>query len=137
MSESRALIEEMLEESAFASNLGVELDEVGESHAVCSLAVRGDHLSSYGILHGGVSYSLADTTAAAALVAALGENRSATTIEGKVNYLAPADPTETDRLVARAEVVHLGGSTAVVDVEVRAGQRAVNKGLFTFAVRAE
>lgn len=133
MSEARTLIEEMLEESTFASNLGVDLDEDGEFDADCSLAVREDHLSSYGILHGGVSYSLADTSAAAAL----GENRSAATVEGKLNHLAPADSEETDRLVARAGVVHLGSSTAVVDVEVRAGQRAMNKGLFTFAVRAE
>lgn len=137
MSDTRTLIEEMLEGSAFASGLGIELDDVGESHVVCSVKLREDHLSSYGIPHGGVAYSLADTTGAAALVAALGENRSAATIEGKLNYLSPADPETTERLVARADVVHLGSSTAVVEVEVRDGEKILNKGLFTFTVREE
>jgi len=128
----------MFNRSNFSSDLGVELDETGEDYAVCSLELDEAFRNAYGTIHGGVAYSLADTTVAAVLVGRIEPDQIVSTIEGKLNYLRAANPEEADRLICRGEIEHLGASTAVVGVEVRddRGQK-LNTGLFTFAVRSE
>lgn len=137
MSDARERIESMFEQCDFSSRMGIELQEVGEGYAVCSLELEDGFENGYGTTHGGVTYSLADSTVAAVLVGHLEPNRVVSTIEGKLNYLRAADPAEVDRLICRGEVEHLGSSTAVVGVEIRDEQdRKLNKGLFTFALHS-
>lgn len=137
MSDARDRIEDMLKQSNFSSNLGVRLDEVGDDYAVCSLQLNDSFRNAYGTTHGGVTYSLADTTVAAVLVGRLDSNQIVSTIEGKLNYLRAADPKEVDRFICRGKIEHLGSSTAVVKVSIKDNQgQKLNTGLFTFAVRS-
>lgn len=130
-------IENMLDLSNFSSQLGIQLQETGEGYAVCSLDLKENFENAYGTTHGGVTYSLADTTVAAVLVGDLESDRVVSTIEGKLNYLRAANPDDVNRLICRGDVEHLGSSTAVVGVEIRDDQgRKLNKGLFTFALHS-
>ncbi|WP_276273737.1 PaaI family thioesterase [Haloarcula litorea] len=98
----------------FVRELGVELTEVGDGHAVAELPLREEHSSNPHsmIAHGGVTYSLADTVGGAAVVSESGS--VSPTVDMRMDYLAPA----TADLRAEAEVVRSGGHVAVVDVEV-------------------
>lgn len=127
----------VLEESPFSSYLGTTVDKLGEGFAVCSLPITEEILNSYGTLHGGVHYSLADSTVAVALLHALGRDAHVATIEGKINYVASVDPERTDRIHARGTVDHIGSQTAVVTVEViDDGNELLCKCLFTFTADA-
>lgn len=88
--------------------------------------------TSNGILHGGVIMALADSTAAACAFANLPDGAFGTsTIEGKTNFLgAVTEGTVT----AIARPLHVGGSTIVVETEVRHGDRLVAKTTQTQAV---
>ncbi|WP_254272905.1 PaaI family thioesterase [Haloarcula marina] len=98
----------------FVEDLGMDITEVGDGHAVGRLPLRPEHSSNpHGrIAHGGVTYSLVDTVGGAAVVSLSGS--ISPTVDMRIDYLAPA----TDDLRAEANVVRDGGSVAVVDVEV-------------------
>ena len=53
------------------------------------LTVRRDHMNPYGLVHGGVVYSLADYAMGAALARGLEPGERCATLEIKINYLAP------------------------------------------------
>ncbi len=137
MSDAQTQVEELLDRSNFSSNLEIELEDVGKNYAVCSLELNETFENAYGTIHGGLTYSLADTTVAAVLVGRIDSDQIVSTIEGKLNYLRAVNSGEVDRFICRGEVEHLGSSTAVVGVEIRNGQgQKLNTGLFTFAVRS-
>ena len=85
----------------------------------------------YGIVHGGVISSLADTAAVYSLRGTLGENERMTSVEFKINFLMPATMTGGS-LVARANAVRRGRTIGVCDVDVRQGNELIAKGLFTY-----
>lgn len=89
--------------------------------------------TSDGLLHGGALVTLADSAAAALAHLHLPEDaRGTATIEAKVNFTGALRDGEA---VARSALVHAGGTTIVVETEVRdpAG-RLLAKGLQTQAV---
>lgn len=122
--------------SPFHEYLNVHLEETGEDHALCSVPL-GEHLfHAGGVLHGGVSYALADTAVAMALMDRLGSEPSFFTIEGKMNYLAPVSQGEEGRVRARADLKHVGSSTAVALTEVTGPSgTTIALGSFTYAIR--
>jgi 1,4-dihydroxy-2-naphthoyl-CoA hydrolase len=76
--------------------------------------------TSGGVLHGGVVMALADTAGAVCAFLNLPEGASGTsTIESKTNFLA-AIRSGTVSAVARP--LHVGGSTIVVETEVRGSE---------------
>jgi acyl-CoA thioesterase len=82
------------------------------------IEVGPEHLSPTKTVHGGVIYSLADTTMGAALWTTLTEGETIATISATVDYLAPV---ADGRLVCEAEVVRKGGRTAFTRALVRDG----------------
>lgn len=89
------------------------------------------HFNPYGVVHGGVIYSLADTSMGAVLAPSLAENELTATIEIKINYLTPVRDG-----VIRAEttLVNRGRRVAVLESDVFNGDRHVAKALGTFAI---
>ena len=102
----------------FARELGIEITDASDAHAVGQLELADWHSSNPQgmVAHGGVAYSLADTVGGAAAVSA---NDSITpTIDMRMDYLAPATGEE---LHAEADVVRNGNSVCTVDVTVTDG----------------
>ncbi|MDH3652239.1 MAG: hotdog fold thioesterase [Saprospiraceae bacterium] len=54
-------IAKMRLEDNFSKWLKVKVLEAGPGHCVCRMKVRKEMLNGFGILHGGISYSLADS----------------------------------------------------------------------------
>src|SRR6188472_4512855 len=71
--------------------------------------------SAAGVLHGGYLMSLADTAAATLAFLNLPPGASTATIEAKTNFLAAV---RSGFVTARAEAVHVGRRTIVVQVDV-------------------
>ena len=63
---ARRSAEIMLGRDAASRGLGIELEEVGPGRAVLSMRVRDDMVNGYGLCHGGLMASLADSAFAVA-----------------------------------------------------------------------
>ena len=91
---------------------GFSLDAVGEGTAVMSMTVEKQHCNGHGTCHGGVSFSLADSTFA---FACNSRNRVTVAQHNLISYLAPG--RLGDRLTATAVEVRAGRS-GIYDVTV-------------------
>ncbi|AQL43179.1 thioesterase [Halorientalis sp. IM1011] len=98
----------------FTNLVGIELTEAEDGYAEGRVEMREELASVPGgdVAHGGVTYSLADTVGGAAVISLAQD--VAPTIDMRMDYLAPA----TDDLYAEAEVLRMGGSVAVTDIDV-------------------
>jgi acyl-CoA thioesterase len=54
----------MFDNDAFSKWLGIELVEIGEGISVLRMKVRKEMLNGFDVLHGGITYSLADSSLA-------------------------------------------------------------------------
>ena len=100
----------------FPGDLGIEPLEIEDDHAKGRILVDRRHLHPGGYVHGGVWTALADTVAAWATFRNIPPGHDFTTIELKLNVFAAGLPG--DELIATAQPLHIGRSTAVLQVQV-------------------
>jgi acyl-CoA thioesterase len=105
--------ERMMQHDKAATALGVMLDAVSAGYARMSMLVRDDMVNGFGICHGGVTFSLADTAFA---YACNSRNKKSIALSCTINYLAAVQPG--DVLTATAEEKSLGGRIGLYDVRV-------------------
>jgi acyl-CoA thioesterase len=113
--------------------LGIEQEMLDGGRAIFRLAVTPDHMNPYGIVHGGVLYSMVDYAMGAALTSQLGSGERCATLEMKVNYLATVSDGE---LRAEAHVVDRTKRIGVIQARVLAnGKRVVAVATGTFYIK--
>jgi acyl-CoA thioesterase len=100
---------------ALLRTLGIHLVEIGDRHAVMTVAADDRHLNYLGGVHGGLLAALADT-ACFFPRPLLPSGQAATTVNLNISYLRPA--VVGDLLTARSELVHLGHRTASLTVKI-------------------
>ncbi len=69
----------------------------------------------HGYIHGGIVGMLADTAAGFAALTLTPADASVLTVEYKLNFVAPS---KGDKLIARGEVIHAGGTLIVTKADV-------------------
>lgn len=104
----------MLTHDRASRHLGIRIDSVDEGVAVLSMTVRDDMLNGLDILHGGFTFSLADSAFA---FACNSRNRKTVALNCTINFVAAAKVG--DVLTATAREVSLSGRTGVYDVSVK------------------
>lgn len=115
-----------------AAHLGFEGLESGPEAVVLRGRWAPEHCTAAGVLHGGYLMTLADTAAATLAFLNLPSGATTATIEAKTNFLAAV---REGSVTARAELVHAGRRTIVVQVDVTDdGGRRVSRTLQTQAV---
>ncbi len=107
-----AFIEEFNKRDHFAVNNGVSIVELREGYAMVKLESREGMKNAYGILHGGVIFTVADT-AAGVCAASFGTNK--VTLNSSINFLSPAYPGV---IYAKARIVRNGKRVSVCEVSV-------------------
>ena len=115
----------------FVKELGISFDEItpGESHL--SLKIRDEHLNLSGTVHGGVTFSLVDTSMGMALFRMLDKDQICVTAEIKIHYLAPV---AGGTIYANGEVLNRGRRLGILECHVRDDQQqlvAIGLGTFT------
>ena len=97
----------MFDNDPFSRWMGMELVSVGEG--VCSLrmTVRAEMLNGFGVAHGGITFSLADSAFA---FACNSHGRHAVSIHCSIEHVAPV--VENDVLTATATEENLGNSVS-------------------------
>lgn len=109
----------MYEQDAFSRWLGIELVDIGVGTCTVQMLVRAEMLNGFGVAHGGITFSLADSAFA---FACNSQGRVAVSIHCTVEHVAPV--VEGDWLVAVATEEHVGKSISnyAVRVTKTAGQ---------------
>lgn len=115
----------------FGELIGLRFSKVDDGSSQCQLEVTESLLNPYGVVHGGVIYSLADTAMGGALYSTMSEDERCVTVEMKVAYFQPA----TDgTLNCTAEVVHRSKRLGYLESEVKNGDRLLAKASATFSI---
>ncbi|WP_198665391.1 hydroxyphenylacetyl-CoA thioesterase PaaI [Paraburkholderia kururiensis] len=109
----------MYEADACSRALGLELLEVGAGYARMRMTVRPDFLNGHRICHGGLIFTLADSTFA---FACNSYNINTVASGCSIEFLRPVQPDEV--LTAEATEQALNGRTGIYDIRVtnRAGE---------------
>lgn len=107
------------------ATLGVDALEFSPERVVLALDWTPGLCTSNGLLHGGAIMALADSAGGGCAYANLPDGATGTsTISSSTNFVGGV--TE-GRVVATARPIHVGGSTIVVETDVRVGDRLVAK----------
>lgn len=103
----------MYDNDPFSKWLGIEIVSIERGNCVLQLTVRSEMLNGFGIMHGGISYSLADSAFA---FASNSYGKKAVSTSVIMQY--PKVTKAGDILMAIAKTVSLSPKTAILDVEV-------------------
>jgi uncharacterized protein (TIGR00369 family) len=109
-------IQRIFRAARFISDLGIELESVGDGECVTTLELGDRHLQQDGFVHAGVQATIADHTAGVAAATLIREHKYVLSVEFKINLLRPA---RGERLICRAQVLKPGRQFSVVESEVR------------------
>lgn len=116
---ARATAQAMYDADACSRALGIELLEVRAGYARLSMAVRPEFLNGHQICHGGLIFTLADSTFA---FACNSYNVNTVAAGCSIEFLRPVQPD--DVLTAEAVEQVLSGRNGIYDIRVtnRAGE---------------
>ncbi len=110
---ARAAGEAMYAKDNASRGLGMTLEEIGPGYARMSMTVREDMVNGHQICHGGLIFTLADSTFA---FACNSYNHVAVAQGANIEFLAPGKLG--DVLTAIGEERHAAGKTGVYDIRV-------------------
>lgn len=117
---AKAVVASMLERDAFTRWLGAELVAVRPGHCSLRMRVREDMVNGFGVAHGGIAFSLADSAMA---FACNSTGQVTVAIDNAISY--PAAIHLDDELVAVAEEESATNRLAFYRVVVRRGDAVV------------
>ncbi|MEN9939382.1 MAG: hypothetical protein RIR61_189 [Bacteroidota bacterium] len=108
------IVAQMMRHDAFSQWLGVTVRVAEPGHCVLDATARPETMNGFGIAHGGLTYSLADSALA---FASNGHGLHAVSIETSIAHLKPV--SAGDQLVAEATERHRSKTLGRYDVVVR------------------
>ena len=130
--EREAILRAIAQASPFNRMMGLAIEALDEGFARVVMPCPEDLMQLQGVVHGGALATLADSAVAFALSTLIEANQRISTIEMKINYLAPV--TEGPA-VAEARILRKGRRVAVGDVDIYDGQgRLVAKSLMSYSI---
>jgi acyl-CoA thioesterase len=103
-----AVVNRMMQQDLFSQWMSVELLEVKEGYSKIKMDVRKEMVNGFGIAHGGIAFSLADSAFAFAC-----NNRNNLSVALDVTITFTKAVHVGDTLTAEAKEVHNGRSTGV------------------------
>lgn len=105
---ARSVVDHMMENDFFSQWMGVEVLEVKEGYSRVKMSIRKEMVNGFGIVHGGIPFSLADTAFAFAC-----NNRNNLSVALDVTIAFTKAVNVGDELTAEAKEFHNGRSTGV------------------------
>ncbi|MBW1702065.1 MAG: PaaI family thioesterase [Deltaproteobacteria bacterium] len=95
--------------------LSMEIRSLDWGESRLEVTIQEKHLQPYGMVHGGVCASLADAAIYWAVYSGMEETVGLTTVEIKLNYLAPVS---AGRLIAKGKCIKVGKSICLGEASV-------------------
>jgi uncharacterized protein (TIGR00369 family) len=109
-------VTKVVNQSPYFSLLSMEIRDLQWGASLLEIQLSEKHLQPFGFVHGGAIASIMDAATFWAVFPQVENGMGLTTVEIKVNFLAPA---QKGRLVARGRCIRLGKTLALGDAEIR------------------
>ncbi|HOZ76851.1 MAG TPA: hydroxyphenylacetyl-CoA thioesterase PaaI [Ferruginibacter sp.] len=107
------VVTHMMQHDLFSQWLGIEVLEISEGNSKIKMTVRSEMINGFGIVHGGVAFSLADSAFA---FACNNRNVLSVALDTAINFLKPVHVG--DILTAEAKELHNGKSTGLYHITI-------------------
>lgn len=104
----------------FNKSLGLRIAKTHSDGVTIEIPIRDDLRNLAGLLHGGVSATIADAAVGIAILHHFGGRRSSTTVDLKINYFRPI---RDGKVVARSKLLRIGNHLVIGTVELKDGSR--------------
>tara|TARA_Y100000385_G_C12725598_1_gene480524 strand:- start:203 stop:616 length:414 start_codon:yes stop_codon:yes gene_type:complete len=113
MSHPSKIVDKMYENDAFSKWLGIKRIEDGAGKSVLQMTIRKEMLNGFDIVHGGITYSLADSALA---FASNGHGRKAVSVETSISHTQTCK--EGDVLTTHTEEMSLSKKIGVYQITI-------------------
>ncbi len=110
---AKQVVDHMMKNDLFSQWLGIELLEIREGYSKIKMTVRPEMINGFGIVHGGVAFSLADSAFA---FACNNRNNLSVALDTSINFTKPVHVD--DILTAEAREIHNGRSTGLYHINI-------------------
>ena len=107
------VVNHLMKNDLFSQWLGIEVLEVAEGYSKIKMTVRKEMINGFGIVHGGVAFSLADSAFA---FACNNRNNLSVALDTSINFIKPVHVD--DVLTAEAKELHNGRSTGLCHITI-------------------
>jgi len=121
---AKDVVNHMMENDYFSQWLGVEVLEIKEGYSRIQMTIRKEMVNGFGIIHGGIPFSLADSAFA---FACNNRNNLSVALDVTITFTKPVHIN--DVLIAEAKEIHNGRSTGVYLISIT-NQKNEHVGLF-------
>ncbi|HMO61946.1 MAG TPA: hydroxyphenylacetyl-CoA thioesterase PaaI [Ferruginibacter sp.] len=108
---AKVVVDKMMQDDLFSQWLGITILDVRDGYSKIQMTVRPEMINGFGIVHGGIAFSLADSAFA---FACNNRNVLSVALDTAINFLKPVHPG--DVLTAEAKELHNGKSTGLYNV---------------------
>lgn len=108
-------LEKVVNSCPYFSLLSMEIKGLSWGESQLEIVVQEKHLQPFGMVHGGVFASLIDAAAFWAVYTQVPEELGMTTVELKLNYLAPLS---TGRMIARGKSLRVGKTLCLGEASI-------------------
>ena len=109
----QAVVTHMMQHDAFSQWLGITVLEVTAGHSKITMTVRPEMINGFGIVHGGIAFSLADSAFA---FACNNRNVLSVALDTSINFIKPVHVG--DVLTAEASELNNGKSTGLYHIHI-------------------
>lgn len=110
---AKNVVDHMMENDFFSQWLGIEVLEIKEGYSQIKLTVRKEMVNGFGIIHGGIPFSLADSAFA---FACNNRNILSVALDTSINFIKPVQVG--DSLTAEAKEIHNGKGTGLYHITI-------------------
>jgi acyl-CoA thioesterase len=118
----------------FGALVGLTFTKWEEGHSQCVLEIDGKLLNPHRTLHGGATYTMADSGMGATLYSCIDEDELCATIEIKIVYLKAVS---SGTLICDTRLVNRSKRIATLESEIRQGEQLIAKALGTWSIFKE
>lgn len=117
------VVQHMIAHDAFSRWLGIEVQDIKPGYSKIKMTLREEMLNGFGVIHGGISFSFADSAFA---FACNNGNNLSLALDTSINFLKTTKPGE--ELTAEATELHNGRSTGLYHVMItnEAGEKVAH-----------
>ena len=109
----KAVVTHMMQHDLFSQWLGIEVLAVSAGYSKIKMTVRNEMINGFGIVHGGIAFSLADSAFA---FACNNRNVLSVALDTSINFTKPVHVA--DILIAEAKELHNGKSTGLYHITI-------------------
>ncbi|HLP65568.1 hotdog fold thioesterase [Flavobacterium sp.] len=116
----KEIVNKMFQNDAFSQWLGITVENVSEGTCTLSMEIRKEMTNGFGIAHGGITYSLADSALAFAVNS---HGRQSVSIDTSINHIETLK--EGDKIVAVAKQDALKNKFGFYTIEIKREEKIV------------